>query len=62
MLTPAQRNMIYAIYDPDGPQQFSVTGPLAAYLALLHVCGPEATTSFQPGASPPFSGLRSCLS
>lgn len=52
MLTPAQRDVIYAIYDPNGPQQLSVTGPLAAYLALLHVCGPEGKQrDFQPDAS-----------
>lgn len=31
------------IYDnPTGNEAVPVTGPLAAYLALLHVCGPEA--------------------
>lgn len=30
-------------YDsPTGNEAVQVTGPLAAYLALLHVCGPEA--------------------
>jgi hypothetical protein len=42
ILTPAQRDVVHAIYDhPNGPQQLPVTGPLAAYLALLHVCGVE---------------------
>lgn len=53
MLTPAQHAVVYALYDhPDGPQQLPVTGPLAAYLALLHVCGPEGKQrEFQPNVS-----------
>ena len=53
VLTPAQRAVIYAVYDhPDGPQQLPVTGPLAAYLALLHVCGPEGKQhDFRPDVS-----------
>jgi hypothetical protein len=39
-LTRAQRDIVYRIYD--GNEQPEVTGPLAAFLALLHVCGPEA--------------------
>ena len=39
-LTRAQRDIVYGIYDGNG--QPEVTGPLAAFLALLHVCGPEA--------------------
>jgi hypothetical protein len=53
VLTPAQHAVVYALYDhPDGPQQLPVTGPLAAYLALLHVCGPEGKQrEFQPNVS-----------
>ena len=40
LLTRAQRDIVYCIYD--GNEQPEVTGPLAAFLALLHVCGPEA--------------------
>ena len=39
-LTRAQRDIVYCIYD--GNEHPEVTGPLAAFLALLHVCGPEA--------------------
>ena len=39
-LTRAQRDIVYCIYDRN--EQPEVTGPLAAFLALLHVCGPEA--------------------
>jgi hypothetical protein len=42
-LSSEQRATVRQIYDnPDGPQGAPVTGNLAAYLALLHVCGPEA--------------------
>ncbi|MFY9599528.1 MAG: hypothetical protein WBX05_09020 [Pseudolabrys sp.] len=42
-LSVEQRATVRQIYDnPDGPQAAPVTGNLAAYLALLHVCGPEA--------------------
>ena len=43
-LTPAQRAIVREIYDkPNGPHGARpVTGALAAYLTLLHVCGPEA--------------------
>jgi hypothetical protein len=51
-LTPAQREVIFLIYDYDGGQDIPVTQPLAAYLALLHVCGPEAV---QHKFSPAFS-------
>ena len=39
-LTPAQRETVREIYD--GGKPAPITGPLAAYLALLHICGPEA--------------------
>jgi hypothetical protein len=52
-LTVAQREMIRRMYDaPDGPLDLSVTDKeLAAWLALLYLCGPEAvgTTDFRPG-------------
>jgi hypothetical protein len=43
-LTDADRVIIRRIYDaPGGPYgDIPVTRPLAAYLALLHICGPEA--------------------
>ena len=53
-LTPAQRAIVREIYDnPNGPNGASpVTGTLAAYLALLHVCGPEALQKeFRPELS-----------
>jgi hypothetical protein len=41
-LTEGERHAIRQIYDgPNGPQDIPVTGPLAAYLALLHTCGIE---------------------
>jgi hypothetical protein len=40
-LTCEQRDTVRRIYD-NGRQDAPVTGPLAAYLALLHTCGPEA--------------------
>ena len=39
-LTDVQRDLIRKIYDHD--ESIPVDGPLSAYLALLHVCGPEA--------------------
>jgi hypothetical protein len=57
LLTPAQRATLREIYDnPDGPQQQSpVTGSLAAWLALLHVCGPEGKQKdFQPAVTTDF--------
>src|SRR4029453_6016375 len=42
-LTAAQRDMLRQIYDSsDGIEAAPVTGPLAAYLVLLHVVGPQA--------------------
>ena len=41
-LSLAQKEMIRRIYDdPDGIS-VPITGPLAAYLALYHICGPAA--------------------
>jgi hypothetical protein len=44
-LSQQQCAIIRTIYDhPDGRQAHTIdSNPLAAYLALLHVCGPEAT-------------------
>jgi len=52
-LTPAQRDIVRQIYDgSDGIEAAPITGPLAAYLALLHVCGPEALhKEFRPELS-----------
>jgi hypothetical protein len=52
-LSSEQRATVRQIYDnPDGPQAAPVTGNLAAYLALLHVCGPEALQhEFRPAVS-----------
>jgi hypothetical protein len=50
-LAQAEVWLIRQIYDsPSGPNQTApFTGALAAYLALLHVCGPEALQKeFQP--------------
>jgi hypothetical protein len=42
-LTESDRLIIRRIYGaPGGPYELSVTGALAAYLTLLHLCGPEA--------------------
>ena len=42
-LTQAERETVLRTYDhPDGPQHEPLTGRLAAFLALLHICGPEA--------------------
>jgi hypothetical protein len=49
-LTLAQRDIVRQIYD--GIETVPVTGPLAAYLALMHVCGPEALQKeFRPELS-----------
>jgi hypothetical protein len=49
-LTLAQRDIVRHIYD--GIEAVPVTGPLAAYLALMHVCGPEALQKeFRPELS-----------
>jgi hypothetical protein len=44
-LSNAQKDLMFKIYDaPDGAQALPVQDPeLAAYLALIHVCGQEAT-------------------
>jgi hypothetical protein len=44
VLTPSQRETVHRIYDhAGGPQDIPVTDTqLASYIALLHVCGPEA--------------------
>jgi hypothetical protein len=51
-LTRRQRDMLIAIYDRGEESTASdVSGPLAAYLLLLHLCGPEAVQqpqNFQP--------------
>jgi hypothetical protein len=49
-LSPEQCATIRAIYDhPDGRQPMEIsTNPLAAYLALLHVCGIEAKRDEEP--------------
>lgn len=39
-LSQQQRETVRRIYDEQGGD--GITGPLAAYLALLHICGPEA--------------------
>jgi len=54
-LARAQRDIVREIYD--NPNGFHgappVIGPLAAYLALLHLCGPEALQrSFRPDVAP----------
>jgi hypothetical protein len=52
-LTPAQCDTVREIYDCQDSSRRSVTGPLAAYLALLHVCGPEALQhDFRPDVKP----------
>jgi hypothetical protein len=42
-LSPEQRQIICSIYDGDSGSSEPITGHLAAYLSLLHLCGPEAT-------------------
>ena len=64
MLTPAQRDVIYAIYDPNGPQQLSVTGPLAAYWhCCMSVAPKESNQTSNRMRAPTFSrsGVRSVL-
>jgi hypothetical protein len=39
-LTAEQRSTVHRIYDC--AERLSVTGPLAAYLGLLHLAGPES--------------------
>ena len=41
-LTRTQYEEVLRLYDAPGRPREAVTGPLAGYLALLHVCGPEA--------------------
>jgi hypothetical protein len=48
-LSGEQRAVIRRIYDHEGGVAPVPVGPLAAYLTLLHVCGPEAVV----GGSPP---------
>jgi hypothetical protein len=45
-LSRAQKELMFKIYNaPDGPQSLPVDDPeLAAYVALLHICSPEATS------------------
>jgi hypothetical protein len=41
-LTDAEHHIVRQIYDgANGPQDVPVTAPLSAYLALLHLTGPE---------------------
>ena len=41
-LSPVQREAVLRLYDaPEQPQDV-LTGPLAGFIALLHICGPEA--------------------
>jgi hypothetical protein len=47
-LSAVQKEIIRRLYDDD--EALGVAGPLAAYLTLLHVCGPEAV---QPWPTPP---------
>lgn len=42
-LTSEQRASVRRIYDnPNGPQPEDIAAPLSAFLALLHLAGPEA--------------------
>jgi hypothetical protein len=41
-LTPVQRQTVCRLYDDPDCMQEALTGELAAYVALLHTCGPEA--------------------
>jgi hypothetical protein len=52
-LSPVQRETVRRIYDgPQGSEAVPTTGPLAAYLALMHVCGPEALQQdFRPAVA-----------
>lgn len=45
-LSADERVIVYRLYDGVELAAEGVKGPLAAYLSLLHLCGPEA----QPGA------------
>lgn len=49
-LTDAQRDMIRKRYDH--AEAITFDAPLSAYLALLHVCGPEAV---RPWPTPPIN-------
>lgn len=40
MLSPTQREIVRKLYDHGEVEP--ITGHLAAYIALLHLCGPEA--------------------
>jgi hypothetical protein len=53
ILSPAECWQVRQLYDdPDGPKSAPLTGTLAAYLALLHICGPEAKQKqFRPTVS-----------
>jgi hypothetical protein len=52
-LTQQQRDTIHAIYDNPDIAPPDIAGPLAAYLALLHVCGPLALEhDLRPNVSP----------
>ena len=52
-LSVEQRATVHQMYDnPSGLRAAPITGNLAAYLALLHVCGPEALQhDFRPEVS-----------
>ena len=54
VLTQAQRETVRMIYDnPNSPRDVPITGSLAAYLALFHICGPEALQhDFRPDVAP----------
>jgi hypothetical protein len=47
VLSQTQRTVILKLYDGGGEVE-PVTGHLAAYVALLHVCGPEAVARGLP--------------
>ena len=47
-LTPAEMSRIREIYDDDDLQSHHAEGELAAYLALVHTCGIEATETQLP--------------
>jgi hypothetical protein len=52
-LTEAEHHIVRQIYDgANGPQDVPVSAPLSAYLALLHLCGPEGKQhAFRPGVN-----------
>src|SRR5262245_59528136 len=57
-LTRQERDMLTAIYDRgQDADANAVSGPLAAYLLLLHLCGPEAVQQPQPFRPPVGSDL-----